>query len=302
MKWFMNLKTRTKFFVSVITVIAGLLLVILYGIRILNSSSKTFVGLIEKDQGLVLSLSEIYAQGLQSEQATRNVLLNPNDQKAKDNYQKADKDFTKLLTQAKELSADNPAILEKLNQIEVKWKKADGLKRNVQEVAISGNMAEAINILTGSETPLWRDLKDDVLKLGKNIKEDIEAKKKQTIESAGSAYRNMIIYALVIVIISMVILLIVANTFVKPIKLLEMSANKVADGDTDIKVEINSTDEMGNLAKSFNVMVGNIKNLLAEAKRKGEIAENAAREAEKAKTLVNEQKHYLDINIKKLLD
>jgi hypothetical protein len=43
----------------------------------------------------LLALSNMYAQGLQSEQATRNVLLNPSDNKAKDNYKKANSDFIK---------------------------------------------------------------------------------------------------------------------------------------------------------------------------------------------------------------
>lgn len=301
MNWFNNLKTRTKFFVSVFTVIVGLLFVIMYGINIINSNSKTFVGLIEKDQGLVLALSEIYAQGLQSEQATRNVLLNPNDQKAKDNYKKADSDFDKQLNLAKQSAGDNNGVIEKLNAIEQKWQEIDELKKKVQEAAVSGSSQEAVAMLTTIETPQWRGLKDNVLTLIKTIKAEIDVKKKEAIDSASHAFRNMITYALVIVIISLIILFFVANTFVKPIKLLEESANKVASGDTDVAVAINSTDELGNLAKSFNVMVGNIRTYLTEAKQKGAIAEAAAMEAEKAKTIANEQKEYLDINVKKIL-
>ncbi|HEX2869099.1 MAG TPA: methyl-accepting chemotaxis protein [Ignavibacteriales bacterium] len=302
MKWFYNLKTRTKFLVSVFTVIAGLLFIILYGINTLNTCAASFVSLIEKDQALVLSLSEIYSQGLQSEQATRNILLNPEDQKAKDNYKKADKDFRHQLSLAKEYSAGNEDALKMLNYIGDKWTEADVLKRKVQETAVSGNTAEAARILTKDETPFWRDLKDNVLNLSKTIRKDIEQKKEKTVRSADDAYRNVAVFAMIVIGVSLFILLVVANTFVKPIKLLESSANKVAAGETaGVKVDISSKDELGSLARSFNTMVDNIRNSLLQAKQKGEMAEEAAREADKAKTIANEQKEYLDTNIKKIL-
>ena len=89
MKLYNNLKIRTKYFIPVIVISFGFLIVVLFGINALNSTSKSMVDFIDGDQTLLLSLSNMYAQGLQSEQATRNVLLNPSDNKAKDNYKKA---------------------------------------------------------------------------------------------------------------------------------------------------------------------------------------------------------------------
>lgn len=47
------------------------------------------------DEALLVHLQDMYAQGLQTGQAARNVLLNPADEKAKANYDAADANFRK---------------------------------------------------------------------------------------------------------------------------------------------------------------------------------------------------------------
>ena len=101
MKLYKNLKIRAKYFIPVFIISIGFLFVVVYGIKALNSTSESMVNFIDGDQSLLLALSNMYAQGLQSEQATRNVLLNPSDNKAKDNYKKANSDFIKYAQTAK---------------------------------------------------------------------------------------------------------------------------------------------------------------------------------------------------------
>ena len=301
MRWFKNLKIRAKFFISVLTVMIGLFFIITYSINTLKSTSSTFVNLINNDQSLLLALNGMYAQGLQSEQATRNILLNPNDQKAKDNYDKANADFENQLTLARQSANEDENILKEMDNFEKMWKEIDLLKREVQNVSIAGDLPIATAMLTTRETPKWREFKGGLLNLTKQKKEEITAKTAMTVNSADDAYSKIILYTLIIVIASMIILYFIANVFVNPIKLLEASANKVADGNTDVSVNINSKDELGSLAKSFNIMVESIDNSMKEVKQKSEIAEAAAREAEAAKTLAYDQKAYLDISIKAIL-
>ena len=93
----------------------------------------------------------------------------------------------------------------------------------------------------------------------------------------------------------------VARTISKPIKKLEAAAEKVSQGDVDTHVDIDSSDEVGKLAKSFNMMVNNIKKSLEDVKQKGEEAEKAAHEAKLAEQTANDQKQYLSENTKRIL-
>ena len=61
------------------------------------------------DGPLLYHLQDVYAQGLQTEQATRNVILNPADNKARENYANADKQFREALADAAKLAKGSMA-------------------------------------------------------------------------------------------------------------------------------------------------------------------------------------------------
>lgn len=56
---------------------------------------------------VLVGLQEMYAQGLQSGQATRNVMLNPSDSKAIENYKASVKDFDSALSRITDISISN---------------------------------------------------------------------------------------------------------------------------------------------------------------------------------------------------
>lgn len=78
----------------------------------------------------------------------------------------------------------------------------------------------------------------------------------ENIESSlSSAYRLIWISTLIVVVLSAVAI----NYFTKkklinPLKEINIVANKLAKGEVDKRIEINSKDEIGELAKSFNIM------------------------------------------------
>jgi methyl-accepting chemotaxis protein len=298
---FKNLKIRTKYFLPFLMSTIGFLFVVIYGIDNLKMNSDSFVEFINKDQSFILSLNNIYAVGLQSEQATRNILLNPADQKAKDNYEKADKDFNTEFRACLNLSDGNQPLKDKLKKLNEMWINLDKKKRAVQDSAILGNIEGSIALLKNEETPMWRELKDDVLKLIADKQKEIESKKIAVQENASSALSNMILLSIIIVALSFIIIFFSANAFVKPILQLERAANKVASGDIDVKIEINSNDECGKLSSSFNTMVENIRTFMEEVKHKSIAAEKAAKDADAARDVADSQKEYLNNSVKTIL-
>lgn len=91
-------------------VINLVILVVLLGLFALSYfNEKGFQDKIEKltkqHLMLLISLNDMYAQGLQTEQATRNIIINPKDDQAKKNYQKAHQDFMKSNDEAIRLSS-----------------------------------------------------------------------------------------------------------------------------------------------------------------------------------------------------
>ena len=293
MKLYKNLKIRTKYFLPVLAISIGFLLVVIYGIKALDNTSDSMVNFIDGDQSFLLSLSQMYAQGLQSEQATRNVLLNPSDNKAKENYKKANSDFAKHSETAKKSVDISDEELQKIKDIENLWSEIDALKQSVQNLAVAGNPQAGIELLNSKETKKWRELKDILLKLMEEKQKDVLVEKNRVQNQTEASFNNMLLYSGIIMIISFVILFFAANAFVKPIKVLETAANKVSSGDTSVSIQNDSGDEVGSLSRSFNVMVENVRKSLDEVHQKSVIAENAAIEAEQQRKQSNDQKEYL---------
>ncbi len=117
--------------------------------------------MISFDQALLMDLTGMYANGLQTEQATRNILLNPTDEKAKENYEAASKDFVKEHDDAVKLSSGKLQV--RLRNLKTVWEEDNRLKKDVQDLALSGKKEEAVAVLTVQETPKWRDLKSSLL-------------------------------------------------------------------------------------------------------------------------------------------
>ncbi len=77
--------------------------------------------------------------------------------------------------------------------------------------------------------------------------------------------------------IAIILSIMISSRISRPIKLLEASMKKVEKGNFDIKVDIQSTDEIGELSRAFNIMISKIKELMdqnvkeQELKRKSEL-------------------------------
>ncbi len=82
---------------------------------------------------------------------------------------------------------------------------------------------------------------------------------KQYEKSLRGIYRDSILLLLVMLLVSIVLAYVLAQWLVRPILTLNSAAKQVALGDLDVKVDINSKDEVGELASSFNHMIDALK-------------------------------------------
>ena len=136
----------------------------------------------------------------------------------------------------------------------------------------------------------------------------ISAKTKQTEEAKNASIKRFAELQKELVIITVGALLIaislgflLARLIGVPIRQLDAAATRVAEGDTEVRVDITSKDELGNLAKGFNAMVLNIHGLLKETRKKS--LENAieVQNAHEARSAAEDQRKYLAESIEKIL-
>lgn len=156
----MNIRTLLWSFAT-FTALAVAAAIVLFSVHSRRVGA-TFEAIVHVDEALLGQLQEMYAQGLQTEQATRNVLLNPADQTARDNYQAADAKFRKALQAAQALAGDG--MRDDLGKIPALWDEAHALKSEVMAQASEGRVQAATELLNSKETKKWREVRAIILK------------------------------------------------------------------------------------------------------------------------------------------
>ncbi len=121
-------------------------------------------GFIDNELATERDVTRAYAQGLQMGQALRNIVLDPANAKAFDNFDQARKDFDETLARL----VDRPAYLEggvpgavRLRDIALRWAP---LQAQVIERVRMGDTEAARDLLVRQETPAWREMRGELLK------------------------------------------------------------------------------------------------------------------------------------------
>ena len=114
-----------------------------------------------------------------------------------------------------------------------------------------------------------------------------EVDEAEAFASVSRLARNLMLTAIVLLLLIVGGALIFTRSFTRPILKLFEASKQVAEGDIEVTVDIDTADELGSLADSFNQMVGNIRGALeaveAEKASVEQKVEEAVRESEAQK-------------------
>lgn len=130
--------------------------------------------------------------------------------------------------------------------------------------------------------------------LGQQIKDENEEVKGGLIvelstsyvkESLGKIYRIIWLSTVLIMILSMSIIYVFTNKIViKPLQKMSLVARKIANGDVEKRVEINTNDEIGQFAKAFNSMADSLEQV---EKNRKEFISNVSHDIRSPITSIN---------------
>jgi signal transduction histidine kinase/DNA-binding NarL/FixJ family response regulator len=104
-----------------------------------------------------------------------------------------------------------------------------------------------------------------------------------------NSWRLVTVALVISTIVVLALALWIARLVSQPLQTLEAAANQVAAGDTNQFVKINTKDEIGSLATSFNIMVDNIRQSLDKIKNLNRTLEQRVRERTSALAVANEE-------------
>ena len=128
----------------------------------LMATQRGFERYIQSEQAVERALSEMYAQGLQMGQALRNAVLDPENPKALDNLKAAQTAYQKAFALAQQ-AARGSALEADLARLAPLRSAHEGVQGKV--LALLAAKSDAIALLNSEETPAWRALRTEILKL-----------------------------------------------------------------------------------------------------------------------------------------
>ena len=238
-----------------------------FGMQGTKASLNDFV---DRDQKLLESYSEMYAQGLQMGQALRNVILDPAGKKAYDNLEQARKDFRQQLDVARAVPDLDEGIKKSLGQIEKLQMDQVAIQDKVIATVKTGDVGAASMILNEKDTPVWREYKQLLLDGRKELKEKAATGRNDVEQMVGSASRLTLAMGGLGAIVAALIAWMLAKAIRRPMAEMNETFTNVLNGDYSNTIDVTRNDEIGKALQELQVLQTRMGFEVAEIKRQAD--------------------------------
>jgi PAS domain S-box-containing protein len=229
----------------------------------LNAVSGQFANYLLRDQVRLQAFGDMYAQGLQTGQAIRNIILDPENNKAYQNLEAAEKAFSEALDTARKLAPTADAA--ELGSLAEKWAADVTLKGRIRELAKGGSQSEAVALLNKEETPLWRDLKDRLLKQAAAVKKSSEAVANDVMREAEHGRNISLIVVAIAFAVGFLLVAITMAYLSHNLRQARAAVRAISDGgDLTQPVATGRHDEIGDIMVQLAAMRNKLHEMIAD--------------------------------------
>ena len=262
---FRNLKLRMKFMLFGTGMTVLLLVSIYIAYMGVQGTTGRFARFADLYEPLALQVSELHAQGLQTEQALRNIILNPSDDKAVANFGKATQDFDTAFQEADRLARQLNGHQKQLASLQAVWAKGSALRKEIIVVARDHRQQEAVQMLVERETPLWRDTKDQIKGLLKDVKKDMAAERAEL----DSFSKRSLLLTIGIIAVTMLLIMVLMVVLWRMLQTSfdELNARlddiSMGDGDLSRRLTVQGSDELAQAAAGLNRFIEKLSGTIA---------------------------------------
>jgi len=260
---FGNLKIGQKMASAIVATFILFIMAIGAALFGLQNTGDRFRMFLERDQVIVSSLDALYAQGLQLGQATRNIILDPSNAQGFKNRNAAYENYNKALDSLEQAVRDDQEMRDFATEIRETGQKREQIQQQVVELALTDTQA-AIALLNTQETPLWRSIRNSVLKLSQQKQTEIQQSKQDVLNFVSLVSLISLITAAAALAIGALLMYLLTRSVTRPIQEAVQVANRLAEGDLTVTIETHSNDETGQMLAAMQNMVRNLTRIIGE--------------------------------------
>ncbi|MBU3175801.1 MCP four helix bundle domain-containing protein [Clostridium estertheticum] len=267
MNWFYNMKLSKKLTLGfiIVAVLAGSIGIVgIFSLVATQKKSENIITNYGNSQGELGFISEAFQK---TRAVVRDLIIETKDtnyKKYQDQIVVNDEIIVKYMAELKK-TVQLPEELLSYNKLEKSISDYNISRDKVTTLAINNKNAEAY-ILLKSEAGILGEI------AAKNIDDNIEQNLtigSQLTKDAQMSSNRIIVILIIIVVLSVIASLLlgyfISRIIGNSIKKLLLAADNISEGNLNVEVDINTKDEVGDLAKSFSKIIVAIKSLTSDA-------------------------------------
>jgi methyl-accepting chemotaxis protein len=285
MKWFRNMKISKKLIMS--SLIVALITAIVCGVGLVSIISiKNSDSMLYNENTLSLEYAGSAAVNMQQLRYDLLKLSTLGEGADRDKYTSEigtlRETIGALLTKSDEAikTPDAQAILQGISE---KWSDYNANIDTYFSTYKSGDLDQANSIIFNTLAPVGIELRDSYLELFNHVSSEARDKAAGNASLAQNTVIIMLAVGVASVVVSLVLGTITARQIGRPLKKMADIADKLAVGDVDVTIEVESTDEIGSLAVAFRKVIDSIKDqaLAARSVSEGDLTTEVRVRSEK---------------------
>lgn len=269
-KWFLNQRISNKLIIGFLIVAFIALVVGIIGIINLNSIKNSDKILYEKNT-LGLKYSGSAAVNFQQLRYNMLKITTLTDENERANI-KTQNDSIILTIKDLLANCDTTMVSAEtkafLKEIEKNFSDYESNINLYYDTIKTGNITEADNIVYKTLAPLGTELRDQYLALFDKVSVEADNRAVENTSISQNAVIMMVVVIVVGILLSIILGIYIAGIIGKPLKMMSEGAEKLAQGDVDIELDIKARkDEIGKLKEAFFKVVDGRKKQVGEVRR-----------------------------------
>ena len=282
MKWFIDLRTRNKLFVSFGLMILLLLVVLVTAYRDLVQIQRSLKVIYEVEFANVAELKDVRFNQERIRSASLNMMLTRDRQRldslknlGDELTRKNDELMGKLLEREKE--EKHILLLKKFDEVRKAFNETR--QKEVIPLLYTGKLDEAKNVVGGIQAERnekMASLSDELVTAAENVSGAAVAESSRAVAAATNV---LVVVGVISVILGMAVAAYLSRIIAGPLKKIAAGAEKIAAGDLTITLPVeNRTDEVGRLTRNFTEMIRGLRVLNGEIQESVNVLASSASE------------------------
>lgn len=264
MKWYLNLKIGVKLIIGfiIVALIAGVIGVVgIINIRTIDDADTLLYETMTVPLGEMVIIVESY-QRMRGN--VRDLFLSTTLEEINDlenRIMQRNEEFNRNLLSYKNtlFSDEGRELVEEIFTLKSRY---DNLVSQIIEYVRVGDIESARVIFDGEGAQIRTQIEKDYRRLAEIKVESAAQTAADNTRLANTATTVMITFILIGIALSLILGFLISNVIKKPLGKMVSIAKEISDGNLDVELDINTKDEIGELAKAFKIMTENVNEVM----------------------------------------